>query len=114
VIVSQKLRDSAGHPDAHCMLQVAGVCGDATTAKTAGCVLCHVRIPGDVGGAQKPDDTCAAFGCGPCHTALDSNGTTKGLRRGSEDWLFYALRGIVRTQRWWVENGFMKVQGYDP
>lgn len=111
MIVSDALRKSAGHPDAYCTLQIVGVCGDSTTAKTSGCVLCHVRIPGDVGGAQKPDDICAAFGCGPCHTALDSNGTAYGLKRGSEDWLFYALRGIVRTQRWWVQHGFLMIKG---
>lgn len=111
MIVSKKLRESAGHPDAYCTLQIAGVCGDSTTAKTAGCVLCHIRIPGDVGGAQKPDDLTAAFGCGPCHTALDSNGTTHGLKRGSEDWWLYATRGMVRTQRFWVHHGFITIKG---
>lgn len=109
MIVSNALRKSAGHHDARCMVNIAGVCGDATTAKTAGCVLAHVRLPGDVGGAQKPDDLCATFACNPCHTALDSNGTTKGLRRMSEDWLFYALRGVVRTLRWWHEHGYLTI-----
>lgn len=111
MIVSKKLRDSAGHHDAYCTLQIPGVCGDATTDKTAGCVLCHVRIVGEVGGAHKPDDTCAAFGCNPCHAALDGNGTTKGLVRGSEDWLFYSLRGMARTIRWWRDHGFITIKG---
>jgi len=111
VIVSKKLRESAGHPDAYCTLQIAGVCGDATTAKTAGNMLCHFRLPGDVGGAHKPDDLCAGFGCGPCHTVIDSNGTTKGIVRGSEDWYFYAMRAMVRTQRFWVEHGFITIKG---
>lgn len=109
-LVSKALRDSAGHPDAHCMLEIAGVCGDSTTSKTAGCVLCHVRLVGEVGGGQKPDDTMGIFGCGPCHSYFDSNGKN-GLVRNSEDWLFYALRGIQRTQRWWVDHGFITVKG---
>lgn len=104
-IVSQALRDSAGHYDAHCMLNIAGVCD------MQGCMLCHIRMKGEVGGGQKPDDIMAAFGCGACHTAFDSNGTTKGLRRGSEDWLFYALRGMARTNRWWHEHGFITIKG---
>lgn len=109
-IVSQKLRDSAGHYDAHCMLQIEGVCADATTAKTAGCVLCHIRMAGEVGGGQKPDDTMAAFGCNACHTVFDSNGV-KGLKRGSEEWLFYALRGMARTIRWWHDHGYLTIKG---
>lgn len=111
MIVSKKLRESAGHPDAYCTLQIAGVCGDSTTAKTAGNVLCHFRLPGDVGGAQKQDDLCAGFGCGPCHTVIDSNGTMKGITRGSEDWYFYAMRSMVRTQRFWVEHGYITIKG---
>lgn len=108
--VSKRLRDSAGHHEAYCTLQIAGVCGDPTTAKTAGCVLAHVRIAGEVGGGQKPDDHCAALACGPCHTHFDSNGV-RGLKRGSEEWLFYALRGMARTMRFWRDNGFVSFGG---
>lgn len=106
-LVSPRLRKSAGHHAAHCMLNIAGVCGDPTDAKTAGCVLAHIRLVGEVGGGQKPDDHCAAFACGPCHTHFDSNGV-RGLERGSEEWLFYALRGMARTMRFWLEHGFMQ------
>ena len=109
-IVSKKLRDSAGHPDAHCMLNIAGVCGDATDAKTAGCVLAHVRYCGNAGFGQKPNDYHGAFACGPCHTAFDSNGT-RGLVRGSEEWLHYAMRGMQRTQDWWHDHGFLSIKG---
>lgn len=109
-IVSKKLRESAGHYDAHCMLQIEGVCGDATEAKTAGCVLAHVRY-GNAGFGMKPNDTFAVFSCGPCHTAFDSNGTANGLRRGSQEWLHYALRGIDRTQQWWHDHGFLTIKG---
>src|SRR3546814_20233786 len=80
------------------------VCPDATDAKTAGCVLAHWRFSGNAGGAQKPDDICAGFACGPCHTAMDSNGTTHGIVRGSEEWLFYAFRSTVRTLRFRSEE----------
>ena len=108
--VSKKLRDSSGHPDAHCMVQTP-YCGDATEAKTAGCMLAHWRFSGNAGGGQKPDDFCGGFACGPCHTAMDSNGTTHGIQRGSADWLFYAFRATVRTLRWWHDHGFISIKG---
>lgn len=107
-IKSQALRDSAGHPDAHCMLNIAGVCPDETESKTAGNMLCHIRLGGEVGGAQKPDDFCGTFGCGQCHAVFDSNGQ-RGLPE--PDWLFYAIRGMARTQRWWVEHGYLTIKG---
>jgi hypothetical protein len=110
-MVSQTLRDSAGHHDARCMLNIAGVCQDATTAKTRGCMLCHLRFAGFAGGAQKPPDFCATFGCTDCHRALDGNGTTKGLVRGSADWLFYAFRGAMRTIAWWIDHGYLTARG---
>ena len=113
-IISNALRKSAGHPDAHCMVEIPGVCGDATEAKTAGCMLAHWRFSGNAGGAQKPDDICAGFACGPCHTAMDSNGTTHGIRRGSEEWLFYAFRATVRTLRWWRDHGYLTIKGDKP
>lgn len=108
-IVSNALRKSAGHYDAHCMLQIEGVCGDATPTKAAGCVLAHVRY-GNAGFGMKPNDTFGVFACGPCHTAFDSNGT-RGIQRGTQEWLHYALRGIDRTQTWWAEHGFLTVRG---
>jgi hypothetical protein len=108
-IIAKKLRESAGHPDAYCTLQIAGVCGDATDAKTAGCVLCHVRLIGECGGGQKPDDTLAVLGCGPCHDVFD--GRKPGLEKNSADWLFYALRALARTYRFWQQHGFISVKG---
>lgn len=103
-IVSQKLRDSAGHHDARCMLNIAGVC-----RTDAGCVLCHIRLIGEVGGGQKPDDTMASLGCCACHDVFD--GRTPGLEKNSADWNFYALRGMARTLRWWIKNGFIAIKG---
>lgn len=109
-IVSARLRASAGHHAAYCTVQIPGVCGDATESKTAGCVLAHWRFSGNAGGGQKPDDLCAGLACGPCHTAMDSNGV-RGIPRGSEEWLFYAFRATVRTLRFWHDNGFLKIEG---
>jgi hypothetical protein len=111
MIISEALRKSPGHPDARCMLNIAGVCGDETDSKTAGCILAHIRMSGEVGGAQKPDDICATFACVPCHNHFDNNGTTKGLTRGSEDWLYYGLRGMARTLRWWYDHGYLSIKG---
>lgn len=107
-IIANALRKSAGDHDARCMLNIAGVCPDETEAKTAGCMLCHVRLIGEVGGGQKPDDLCATFGCGPCHTVFDGNGVRK---LPKEEWLFYAIRGMARTLRWWHERGYLTIKG---
>lgn len=104
-IVSQALRKSAGHHDARCMLNIAGVC----VGEAGGCVLCHVRLIGECGGGQKPDDTLATFGCVACHDVFD--GRTPGLEKNSTDWNFYALRGMARTIRWWHEHGFLTIKG---
>jgi hypothetical protein len=95
------LRASAGHPDAHCFLNIAGVC------TMEGNVLCHIRLKDFCGMGMKPPDYLGAFGCSTCHIHFDSNGT-RGLKRGSEEWLFYALRGMARTHQFWHEHGYLK------
>lgn len=107
MIISKELRQSAGHTDARCFLNIAGVCPDETESKTAGNMLCHIRLGGQVGGGQKPDDICATFGCGPCHRVFDANGCPP---LPEAEWFYYAMRGLVRTQRWWVEHGFLEVK----
>lgn len=102
-IVSNALRKSAGHHDARCFLNIAGVCD------MRGCVLCHIRLIGEVGGGQKPDDTLATLGCSACHDVFD--GRVPGLEKNSADWNFYALRGMARTLRWWHQNNFIAIKG---
>jgi hypothetical protein len=102
-LVSNALRKSAGHHDAQCQFNIAGVCNGL------GCVLCHIRLIGEAGGGQKPDDTCAAHGCGACHDVFD--GRVPGLEKNSTDWNFYALRALVRQMRWWQQWGFITVKG---
>lgn len=104
-IVSNALRQSAGHPDAECFLAIEGVC----QWPNAGNVLCHIRLIGECGGGQKPDDTLASFGCCACHDVFD--GRVPGLEKNSADWNFYALRGMARTLRWWQRHGLISIKG---
>jgi hypothetical protein len=71
-------------------------------------MLCHLRLVGEAGGGQKPDDTSAVLGCGPCHRALDGNGCAP---LPEDEWLFYAMRGLMRTLRFWREHGFISIKG---
>lgn len=58
---------------------------------TSTTVLCHLRMFGIAGMAQKPDDWCAVFGCSACHDALDGR-SDSGLW-GHED----VLRALIHT-----------------
>lgn len=95
-IVSTKLRNSARGQD--CRFRIPGVCnGNPETV-----VLCHA--PSEFKGmGQKGHDYHASFGCCDCHEALDNHR----LHRvdEAEAW----LRGMMRTQSWWVANGFIVV-----
>lgn len=95
-IVSTKLRNSArGQP---CALQIPGICShDASTT-----VLCH--LPSEVkGGATKSDDFFAVLGCSSCHIHLDNH------RLNKEDELYFSLRALARTWRFWVTSGLIFV-----
>jgi hypothetical protein len=100
-IQSEVLRQSAGHPDARCTLRIPGF-----HREDAGCVLAHVRID-CAGMGIKPDDFCAVHACCACHDVFD--GRTKGLEYKSVDWLYYALRGLKETHRFWVDHGMLQV-----
>jgi len=106
MIRASTLRNSAGHHAAHCMLEITGV---HVAREVGGCVLAHIPFAGNFGMGLKTDDVCATFACGPCHDRFD--GRTKGLVKGSEDWLYYALRGQTRTLLWWIEHGYINVKG---
>ncbi|MET3654066.1 nuclease domain-containing protein [Dyella japonica] len=95
------LRKSAKGED--CTLNVAGVCNyDPSTT-----VLCHLPIIESAGMGQKATDLCACYGCNACHDWIDNrNGTNPYDER-----LFYAARGLVRTQRRMIEKGLIVVKG---
>lgn len=86
-----------------CTLNVAGVCN----YDTATTVLCHLPIIGEHGGAMKTADYCAAYGCNACHDWIDNRVGVHPY----EERLFYAARGMVRTQRRMVEKGLIVVKG---
>lgn len=95
-IVSSKLRNSArGQP---CAFQIPGICNhDASTT-----VLCH--LPSEVkGAATKSDDFFAVFGCANCHEVIDNH------RLSREESLYFQLRALARTWRFWVTAGLIFV-----
>lgn len=91
-IVLPKLRESARGQI--CTFMLPGICnGDRSTV-----VLCHCRI-GHYGGATKPEDWFAAWGCFACHQAIDNHRVEDEARA----WLI----AIKRTQLAWFEEGLM-------
>ena len=97
-IVSAKLRASARGQD--CTFAIPNVCNrDPETT-----VLCHLQS--DVAGkATKSDDFHAAFGCANCHSAIDLHWLSK------EDELYYSLRALQRTLKYWVDRGLVVIPG---
>lgn len=93
-IRSRKYLDgSRGQP---CALQITGVCtGDVETT-----VAAHIRDE-TFGKGQKADDISIADACYACHRVFDGHGHAP---LTSEEWLFYALRGLQRTLRNRVER----------
>lgn len=88
------LDGSRGQP---CTLQITGACtGDAETT-----VAAHIRDE-TFGGGQKADDISCADSCWACHRVFDGHSHTP---LTSEEWHFYALRGLQRTLRNRVERG---------
>lgn len=92
------LDGSRGQP---CTLEITGVCtGDADTT-----VAAHIRDE-TTGGAIKADDISCADSCWACHRVFDGHGH---MPLTSEEWLFYALRGLQRTLRSRVLRGLVIV-----
>lgn len=92
------LNGSRGQP---CTLQITGVCtGDVETT-----VAAHIRDE-TFGKSQKADDISIADACYACHRVFDGHGHTP---LTSEEWHFYALRGLQRTFRNRVERGLVIV-----
>lgn len=94
------LRDSArGRP---CMVRLEEVCnGDPATT-----VLAHYRMIGQSGAGHKPPDLMAAFACSNCHDAIDRR---RYLHLDREFVQLAHLRGVMRTQVWWLEHGYVRV-----
>ena len=86
-----------------CTFNVAGVCN--YNPETV--VLCHLPILVPAGIGQKAPDYCAAYGCSACHDWIDNRGGVHPY----EERLYYAARGLVRTQHRMIEKGLIVVKG---
>lgn len=92
------LDGSRGQP---CSLQITGCCtGDTETT-----VAAHIRDETH-GRSIKADDVSIADACAACHDAFDGRGRAP---LTSEEWLFYALRGLQRTLRNRIERGLVDI-----
>ena len=97
-LVSDTLRKSARGQD--CRFQIPGTCSHDPSKV----MLCHA--PSEFKGmGNKGHDYHCAFGCHECHEALDQH------RLSRVEELEYWLRGMMRTQAWWVANGYLVVRG---
>ncbi len=95
-IVSTKLRKSARGQS--CTLAIPGVCSHDPEQT----VLCH--LPSEVKGTgNKSDDFFAVFGCANCHEVIDNH------RLSREESLYFSLRALARTWRFWVTSGLVFV-----
>jgi len=91
-----KLRQSARMQD--CQVRIPGICNfnPETT------VLAHLN---GAGWALKNEDIHGAFCCSACHDEYDRR--TMIHPKDLVDLAF--LQGMVRTQRWWLKNGYIKI-----
>lgn len=102
-VVSKPLRQSAAMQP--CTLRSPICNGRSDTT-----VLCHLRLFGSAGIAQKPHDIHGVYACFECHRLLDSrNWMTSGLI-GFED----ILRALIETQSRMIAAGLIRVAGNTP
>ena len=96
----QKLRDSArGAP---CTIN-SPICN--SNPETS--VLAHYRSHGtNAGMGIKPDDTAAAIACSACHDWLDGRSSLYSSNKKDKD--YFWMRGILKTFRYWVDEGVLK------
>jgi hypothetical protein len=95
-----RLRASARGRD--CTIRLEGVCNfDPETT-----VLAHYRMVGYSGAGYKPPDFMAAFACSACHDAVDRR---RFLDLEREHVALAHLRGVLRTQAYWFDHGFITI-----
>lgn len=78
-----------------CQIRIPGVCN--FNPETS--VLCHYRMPGLTGIAQKADDRYAAIGCSDCHDHVDFRVQTDQWTR--DELKLMHLEGMIRTDLLW-------------
>lgn len=103
-IASRKYLDGAKGET--CKLRIVGVCqGDRETV-----VACHVRDR-HTGRSIKASDVSVIDGCQACHDVFDLRAKKpNGAHMNTEEWLFYALRGLQETIENRIERGLLFVQ----
>jgi hypothetical protein len=81
-----------------CEIRAPGCNGDPSTT-----VLCHL---GGAGMGRKDDDLFAAIGCSACHDLVDGRTGTEYATTTTKMW---HLDGVIRTQRVWLDEGFITI-----
>jgi hypothetical protein len=93
-----KLRESARGQE--CMVRQPCVCSyDPSTT-----VLAHIN-GGGMG--MKQPDLFGAFCCSECHWWLDGGYAQQGFGRAARD--LAHLEAVIRTQAWWLKNGYISL-----
>ena len=94
---SQKLKDSARGQA--CTIRLPGICNHNPETT----VLCHLH-GGGMG--TKKSDLFAAFGCSDCHNEVDG----RTMKLPGDEVHADHLEGMVRTQQYWLDNGFITLK----
>jgi hypothetical protein len=81
--------------DKPCMIRLPGICSHNPEETR----LCHLRMAGITGGAQKAPDAMGAWGCHPCSLATENGYEV------SEAVRVMFLEGVMRTQYWLIRHG---------
>jgi Protein of unknown function (DUF1364) len=87
-----------------CMVRYPGVCNH--NPETV--VLAHFRMHSGMG--TKPDDMQGAFCCSACHDEADRRTMVLGMAEARIGF----LEGVLRTQQWWRDNGYIKITKSSP
>jgi hypothetical protein len=84
-----------------CLVRIPGVC----THDSETTVLAHLN-GGGMG--MKQPDIFGCFACNNCHSAIDRRFKTDYT---PEQLLLFHYHAVHRTQRWWLENGYIEIPG---
>lgn len=97
--MTHELRKSAR--DQECQIRIHNVCNfDPETT-----VLAH--LPGGGMGMKSPD-IHGAFCCSACHDLID--GRSRTFAYSKDELKLMHLEGVIRTQQWWLDNGYINVK----
>lgn len=83
-----------------CQIRIPHVCNRNPETTVA----CHIRMIGISGAGFKAHDLLIAFGCSDCHAVVDGK---QQCDLGPGERRLMLLEGVMRTQAWLVESGFI-------